>query len=103
MRLVRQSGLLQHDRDLDAVGCRQRIKLNPVGMLRRPFCRDGEGGEIGHGYPFKRSDFRTLEERARRCGATARRIGCWFVWVCRTTNIDIPATLVFLHGTATRP
>ena len=34
MRLVGQPGLLQHDRHLHAVGRRQRIELEAVGMLR---------------------------------------------------------------------
>ncbi|CAM2168521.1 hypothetical protein BLAT2472_10893 [Burkholderia latens] len=48
VRLVRQAGLLEHDRHLDAVRRRQRIKLETVGMLGRPFFRDREGGQIGH-------------------------------------------------------
>src|SRR5260370_13370024 len=90
MRLVRQRGLLQHDRDLDAGGCRQRIKLNPVRMLRRPFCCDGESGQIGHGYPLDKS----MES------ATIRLAGAvyWSVSTHRTTNIVTPVDLVFACG-----
>jgi len=45
---IRQAGLLQHDRHLDAVGRGQQVELQPLGMLGGPFVGDGEGGQIGH-------------------------------------------------------
>ena len=42
MHLVRQAQFLQHDRHLDAVRRRQRVELQPVGMLCRPAFGDGE-------------------------------------------------------------
>jgi hypothetical protein len=44
--LVGEARLLEHDRDLDTIGRGQRIELDAVGMPRRPFPRDGEGGKI---------------------------------------------------------
>ena len=42
MRLVRQADFFQNDRRLHAVGRRQRIKLDSVRVLGRPFLRDGK-------------------------------------------------------------
>jgi hypothetical protein len=52
MRLVRQTGLFQHDRDLHPIRRGQGIELQPVGMIGRPTLCDGEGGEIGHTLPY---------------------------------------------------
>ena len=48
MDLIRQTGLFQHDRDLDAVRRREGIELQSVRMFGRPSLCDGKGGEIGH-------------------------------------------------------
>src|SRR5208282_3529737 len=37
VRFVWQAGLLEHDRDLDSIGGRQRIELDALRMLGRPF------------------------------------------------------------------
>jgi hypothetical protein len=52
VRLIRQPDLLQHDRHLHAIRRRQRIKLQPVGVLCGPALGDGEGGE-GHGFSLQ--------------------------------------------------
>ncbi|MCY1313848.1 hypothetical protein D9M70_644160 [compost metagenome] len=49
MRFVGQTDLFEHDRHLDAVGGRQGVELNPLGVLGRPFPGDGERRQIGHG------------------------------------------------------
>src|SRR5713226_179184 len=48
MRLVGQAGLFKHDRDLDAIGSRQGIELEPVGMLGGPLLRDRKCRKIVH-------------------------------------------------------
>src|SRR4029077_8934848 len=40
VRLVEEPRLLEHHRHLHAVRCRQRVELQPLGMLRRPLARD---------------------------------------------------------------
>eukprot|EP01022_Parablepharisma_sp_SALTPOND_P027435 TRINITY_DN665_c0_g3_i1.p1 TRINITY_DN665_c0_g3~~TRINITY_DN665_c0_g3_i1.p1 ORF type:complete len:1952 (-),score=631.07 TRINITY_DN665_c0_g3_i1:246-6101(-) len=47
---VGQAGFFQHDRDLHAIGRGQRVQLDAVGVLRRPFLVDGEAGQcMAHG------------------------------------------------------
>src|SRR6266403_5674881 len=59
MRLVGQAGLFQHDRDLDAIGGRQGIELEPVGMLGGPLLRDRKCRKIVHRkVPWRRSPYR---------------------------------------------
>jgi hypothetical protein len=48
MRFVRQTGFFEHDRNLDAVGRVQRIKLDTFRMLRRPARGNGEIGQRRH-------------------------------------------------------
>ncbi|MNF86312.1 hypothetical protein D3C84_687450 [compost metagenome] len=54
VRFIRQADLFEHDRDLDAVGGRQGVQLNPLRVLGRPFAGDREGGQIGHGQDPRR-------------------------------------------------
>ncbi|CAI8716477.1 hypothetical protein EMIT0158MI4_110027 [Burkholderia ambifaria] len=76
VRLVRQAGLLEHDRHLDAVGRRQRVQLETVGMLGRPFFRDREGGQVGHGGSLVNvEDPRSAGPAVRRQAPPARRLG----------------------------
>ncbi|MNY73493.1 hypothetical protein D3C86_2122970 [compost metagenome] len=49
MRLIGQTQLLQQDGDLHAIGRRQGIELQPVGMERRILASDRKDGQVGHG------------------------------------------------------
>ncbi|MNN39883.1 hypothetical protein D3C81_1539380 [compost metagenome] len=48
MRLIGQTQLLQQDGDLHAIGRRQGIELQPLGMQGRILSGDREGGQVGH-------------------------------------------------------
>ncbi len=74
VRFIRQTGLFQHDRDLDAVGGRQRIELHPVGMPRGPFSGDWERGKIVHVDSSSLSGLSYAEGTGRRGFAVRRAL-----------------------------
>src|SRR5258708_14458444 len=92
MRLVGQAGLFKHDRDLDAIGSRQGIELEPVGMPGGPLLRDRKCRKIVHRkVPWRRSPYRNgnlPQNLGRRLSAGG----------CAIPPYLNPATIVSLPG-----
>src|SRR5262249_27492819 len=66
VRLVRQTDLLQHDRDLHAIRRRQGIELEPFRMAGRPTVCNGKGGENDHAWSGLSSELLADERQHSR-------------------------------------